>query len=228
FSISSKRLESLTLWSLLSGVLGARLFYFLRFPQAFWANPLDILSLSPFLLDFQGGIAVALTVALIYGQKHKMPFWATLDAFTPSFAVFAVSLGLARFASGNGYGIETHLPWGVVLWGAVRHPVQVYEVLLTLLIFYMVLPVRSREGISKRQNSGVLFLKFVALIAAANLFLETFRAEGVRLFGMVRAEQIIAWLVLALSLWLLGRRQRVAIEIPTELKQGVDSGSKVV
>jgi|YNPNPStandDraft_1061719.scaffolds.fasta_scaffold04560_7 phosphatidylglycerol:prolipoprotein diacylglycerol transferase len=217
FSISTKQLENLTLWSLLSGLVGARLLYFLKFPQAFLANPLDILSLRPFLLDFEGGVTVALIVALIYGQKRKMSFWSTLDALTPGFAVFAVSLGLAHLASGNAYGIETRLPWGIELWGAVRHPVQIYETLAAMLILYLVLPLKFRQETIERQKRGVLFLKFVALSAAANLLLDTFRAEGIRWFGVVRAGQVTAWLVLALSLWLIGRRQQTETENPANL-----------
>lgn len=214
YSIPYRQLENLVLWILLSGLVGARIFYFLRFPQAFSANPLAMILPSPFLLDFEGGILVAVLIALIYGQRHRMPFWETLDALTPGFAVFLIALGLAHIASGNAYGIHTDLPWGVELWGAVRHPVQIYETVLAMFILLMVLPAKLEHD-SVDRVGGLLFLKFVALSAVAQIILATFRAEGARWFGVIRVEQVIAWLVLALALWLIGQRRKRRMEILT-------------
>lgn len=219
YSIPFRQLENLTLWFLFSGLVGARVFYFLRFPQAFFANPLAVILPSPFLLDFEGGALVAVLVTLVYGQRHKMPFWETLDALTPGFAVFVIALGLAHIASGNAYGIRTSLPWGIELWGAIRHPVQIYETLLAVLILWIVLPAKpDREEVDNYQVSGMLFLEFVALSAASQLILETFRAVGVRWFGVVRMEQIIAWLVLALALWLIGQRRKQGVSLRTMIR----------
>lgn len=49
--------------------------------------------------------------------------------------------------------------------------------------------------------SGIPFLTFTALTAGARLFLEAFRGDSTLVFGALRLTQIIAWVVLAVSLF---------------------------
>ncbi|RME86995.1 MAG: hypothetical protein D6770_10510 [Anaerolineae bacterium] len=181
--------------ALLAGVVGGRLIYVARYPQAFLQNPLSLFSLNPGLFDLWGGLAVAAVVALIYGQRKGLAFWPTLDALTPFFATLAVGIALAHLASGGAFGKPTDLPWGVELWGARRHPSQVYEAVAALGILGYVW--WWGRGVAP---SGVLFLRFVALTAGARLFLEAFRGDSILLAGGLRLAQVLAWLVLAIAL----------------------------
>jgi prolipoprotein diacylglyceryltransferase len=58
---------------------------------------------------------------------------------------------------------------------------------------------------------GILFLRFAALTSGARLFLEAFRGDSTLMFGGLRMAQVIAWAVLAISLFLLDRRSRDSI-----------------
>jgi phosphatidylglycerol:prolipoprotein diacylglycerol transferase len=155
------------------------------------------MSLNLDLFDPTGGLAVAIIVALVYGQRRDLPFWPTLDALTPFFAVLSLGLGLAHLASGSAFGKETTLPWGMELWGAVRHPSQVYEILASLLVLGLL----WFQGANHRP--GLHFLTFTALTSAARLILEAFRGDSTLILGGFRLAQIIAWGVLAVSLFLL-------------------------
>ena len=125
--------------------------------------------------------------------------WPTLDALTPFFAIFAVGLALAHLASGSAFGAPTSLPWRMDLWGATRHPSQIYALLASLLTF-------SLLWFQKTDSApGVYFLTFVALTSGWSLFLETFRGDSTLVFGGIRSAQIVAWIVLALSLFLLDK-----------------------
>jgi prolipoprotein diacylglyceryltransferase len=106
-------------------------------------------------------------------KEGSLPLWSTLDALTPFFAVFALGLGLAHLASGSAFGKETTLPWGIELWGAVRHPSQVYEILASLLILGLLWFQRADA------RPGLHFLTFAALTSGcASLFLEAFRGDS--------------------------------------------------
>jgi phosphatidylglycerol:prolipoprotein diacylglycerol transferase len=183
-------------------LLGGRITFALENLSAFTQNPRSLISLNLDLFDPFGGLVVALIVAFIYAQRHNLPFWSTLDALTPLFAVFALGLGLAHLASGSAFGKETALPWGMELWGAVRHPSQVYEILASLLILGLLWFQRAVP------HPGIHFLSFAALTSAARLFLEAFRGDSTLVFGGLRAAQIIAWMVLALSLFFLERQSK--------------------
>ena len=144
-NISSNTLYNLVFIVLIAGVVGARLTYVLHHPDAFAGEPLNILSLNPALLDLFGGIVGATIASMIYGQRQKLTLWSTLDALTPAFAVFSVAIGIAHLASGDAFGAPTELPWGIELWGAKRHPTQIYEsiaatIILVLLLLWQFLP----------------------------------------------------------------------------------------
>jgi phosphatidylglycerol:prolipoprotein diacylglycerol transferase len=217
FGINANDLYNLAFIALISGVIGARLTYILRYPTAFSDNLLSVISLNPGLLDPWGGAAFGTITAIIYGQRKKMGLWATLDSLTPALAIFMVALGFSHLASGNAFGIPTSLPWGIELWGTQRQPTQIYEIIFAALIFWIIWP---KRGLISSRQPGVHFLTFIALSAAARLLLEGFRGDSV-LIGGIRSAQVVAWLVLASSLWGLGRllRKQNAVNEPRKAQE---------
>ncbi len=168
-------LSNLTLIALLAGVVGSRLVYVARYPEAFAASPRSLISLNPGLLDPLGGAAVALLAALIYANRKHMLLLPTLDALTPLLAVMAVALGLAHLASGDAFGIPTNLPVGIELWGAKRHPTQIYETISALVILALFWPggVRIQSWLP-----GTYFFAFTASSVGAQLIFEALRADS--------------------------------------------------
>ena len=201
-SIKPSVLYNLVLITLLFGVVGARIGYVLEFPSAFSDNPLNIISLNLTLFNLFAGIGVGLIAAIIYGQKKQLPLWGILDALTPLFAVFLIAFGISNLASGNAYRSPTDLPWGIDLWGSRRHPTQVYEILLGTIILMIILALIIKN---RNKQDGIIFLVFVACSAFARIFTETFRGDSTVIFTGIRSAQLIAWLILAISLWALGK-----------------------
>jgi phosphatidylglycerol---prolipoprotein diacylglyceryl transferase len=195
--LDPNHLYNLVLICLVVGILGGRVLYAAQYPQAFLANPLSLISLNPGLFDPLAGGAAGLIAGLIYGNRKRLPFWGTLDALTPLFGVMAIAVALSNLASGAAFGAPADLPWAIELWGASRHPSQVYETLAAALILVAVWPGRERAWY---RRPGVRFLTFVALTAAARLFLETFRGDSYLLPYGLRSAQLAAWAVLALAL----------------------------
>jgi len=197
--ISINDLNNITFFPLLGYILGGRVLFALENFSAFAQNPQSLISLNLDLFDLVGGLAVAFIVALVYGQRQKLSLWPTLDALTPLFAIFSFGLGLAHLASGNAFGKETSLPWGIQLWGTMRHPSQVYEVLTSFLILGLLWFQKADS------RPGVHFLTFSALTSGAHLFLEAFRGDSILILNGLRVAQVVAWIVLAFSLFLLDR-----------------------
>jgi phosphatidylglycerol:prolipoprotein diacylglycerol transferase len=201
YGLQSAPLSDLILLALFGLIAGGRLSFALQNWDSFRTSPLDIFSLNPSLFDLTGGLALGFIVALTFGQRKGLAFWSTLDALTPFFATVMVGIGLSHLASGNAFGKETSLPWGIELFGAVRHPSQIYEVALALFIL-------SLFGLQKPfPASGAQFLTFVAWTAGAHLFLEAFRGDSTLIFGSLRLGQILAWMLLAAALVGLNRLQ---------------------
>ncbi|UCD97861.1 MAG: prolipoprotein diacylglyceryl transferase [Chloroflexota bacterium] len=196
-------LYNLVFLVLIFGIIGARLTYAATYPDAFIKNPLSLISLNPGLLDPLAGVLIGITAAIIYTITKKLSIWSTLDSLTPLFAVMGIAIGISNLASGKAFGAPTDQPWGITLWGATRHPTQIYDLFLATLIFAVILILDRTDWAAVPGN---LFISFLALSAGSRLFIEGFRGDSVSIAGSFRTAQVISWFVLAVCLFLLGQR----------------------
>jgi prolipoprotein diacylglyceryltransferase len=201
YGLNPAQIYNLILAGIIGAVIGARLSYVITYSSIFLADPLSILSPNPSLLDPWGAAGGAALSSLIFGQRRRLPLWPTLDALTPFMAVVMVGVGVMHFASGDAFGAPTQLPWGVLLWGEIRHPTQIYEVLAALAITGL-----WRLSHRASLSSGQTFLAFVALSSLAHLFIEGFRGDSVLLPYGLRLAQVLAWVILAAALYGFSRR----------------------
>ena len=195
--LTSDQLYNLVFIGLVGFVLGGRLGFAAQHPAAFIENPISLISRNFGLFDSLSGLAVGFIAAAIYLQRQKLKLWPVLDAFTPALAVVMLAVPLANLASGNAFGAESDLPWAIELWGATRHPVQIYEAVGAAVILWAVWPAR----IMQPQTPGAAFLQFAAYTAFARLIFEAFRGSSQVLFLDIRIMQLAAWAVLAAALW---------------------------
>ena len=194
--INASTLSNAIFYSLVAGLIGARVGYALEFPAVYSARPLSLLSLSPTTLSPSAGLAVGLIVLAIFVQRKAMPTRATLDAIAPGLALFLVFLAIAHILSGDAYGAPTNVPWAIRLWNEYRHPSQFYESFIALTILLII-----RERFPKPEGAGLNFLLTIALSSASRVFLETFRGDSVFWPGGFREAQVIALIIMAISFY---------------------------
>lgn len=106
-------MTSAALYSLIAGVVGARLFFVVHHFEQFRGNLLGIVATWRGGLEFLGGVIVATGLLLIYLRYHKLPVRRYLDII-----VIGLMMGLAFgrigcFLNGDCFGKPTSLPWGV-------------------------------------------------------------------------------------------------------------------
>lgn len=160
---------SLVLYSVLGGIIGARLGYvFFYNPQYYFTNPLEIIFINSGGLSIHGGIIGGILTGFIYAKINKVPIWATADTVVP-----ALILGQAIGRIGcDVFGIPMAEPyfWGVENNNALLHPAQVYEFTLDYLLFgYLWL---------KRLNikyNGQLLVNYLLIFPFIRSFVELFR-----------------------------------------------------
>jgi len=194
--INASTLSNLIFYSLLAGLIGARLGYALEFPAVYLSKPLSLLSLTPTTLSPSTGLAVGLIAFAIFVQRKAMPIRPTLDAIAPGLALFMAFVGLAHVLSGDAYGAPTSVPWAIRLWNDYRHPSQFYETFIALTIFLVI-----RERFPKPEGAGMNFLLTIVLSSASRVFLEAFRGDSVFWPGGFREAQVMALVILAISLY---------------------------
>jgi phosphatidylglycerol---prolipoprotein diacylglyceryl transferase len=197
---------NLTVVLVVAGVLGARLAYVGLHFQIFLQKPVELFSLSPQLLNLSGGLAIAAVVAGIYTRRKGHSLWRILDAFSLAFAILLAFIALSDLASGNSYGLPANLPWAIRMTETPRHPTPIYDLLAALAMIWLLWP-KSNSARSAwiSKYSGQRFILFLILASAARLFLDGFRADSSAIFGSFRQAQVIAWFLLAYSLWQFGR-----------------------
>jgi phosphatidylglycerol---prolipoprotein diacylglyceryl transferase len=183
-----------------AGLIGARLGYVLEHWSAYQSDLGSIVALNFNTLSPLAGVVTGMFAAYLYARRKGVANRRLLDALTPGFIVFAGGLALADLASGDAYGSPLSLPWAIELWGAARHPTQVYQLIAMIAIGVIVLR-------SERPFDGAWFGLFVTLYSAARLFLEGFRGDSETIGGL-RTAQLVSLIVLLIALVLLRRWAR--------------------
>jgi phosphatidylglycerol:prolipoprotein diacylglycerol transferase len=191
YDVSREDLNNITFYSLIALIIGGRISFVLQNLSAFIKSPFGIFSINPDLFDPIGGLAAAVIVSLVYGQRRGLKFWSTLDALTPLFSVLSIGLGLSHLAAGTFFGKESSLPFAIDLWNATRHPTQIYETLAALLTFGLIWLRKENP------TSGFLFLTFAALTAFSQIIIQSFRADATLIFAGINPTQAAAWIILA-------------------------------
>lgn len=201
YSLSSDKIYNLLLYSLVSGVVGARVSFLAGSFQAFLADPWSVFSLSQTMFDLPGGLIIGSTTFVLFVYKNNLAISRAADGITPFLAVLNLGLGFSHLAGGTAYGAPTNLPWGIDLWGAVRHPTQIYLIISSLIILTVIFISKP----SSADRPGKIFLTFLSLTSGSYLFLEAFRGDSNLIRFGIRSRQIISWLILAGSLRGLGK-----------------------
>ncbi len=135
-------------------------------------------------------LAVFLTW-VVYARLNGIPTLPLADALSPGAALAWALVSLGDLASGDAYGSPTSLPWGIDLWGARRHPTQIYYMVGALVLF-LALWLRR-----KKASTGEQTLLFLGGAGTIMLFVGAFRANPGTTIGGLRTEQVIGLILLA-------------------------------
>lgn len=167
--IDTEMLYNLAMGLVISGILGARIFYILVYNLDYYIqNPAEIIMLQHGGLSIHGGLLGGFIFGAWFIRKHKLNFWVLADTVAP-----AIALGTAIGRVGcDVFGVPMSKPWfwGVNVKGQVLHPTQLYEFVLDYFIFFLLWRFRQRT-----RFDGQLFLIYIALYAAARGIVEFFR-----------------------------------------------------
>lgn len=166
------------------------------------SGSLSFAALMPYVsgMVFYGGLFGAIIAVLIYTNINKEIGRADVfDIFAVSVPLFHAFGRVGCFFAGCCYGVEsnfgiaTYLNTSPAHYGISRFPVQLFEALVNLLIFALLLFLFKRKKLL-----GKLTFLYLALYAPARFVLEFFRGDSVRgfIFGL-STSQFISLLIMA-------------------------------
>lgn len=204
---------------LIAAIIGARLYYVL-FSELSWfiTHPFEILAIWKGGLSLHGGIIGGLLAGIGFSRKKGLPVWRFADALAPS-VILGQAIGrIGCTLNGCSYGRPTDLPWGIVFTDPNSlaphdmplHPTQIYEMILSLILFAGLWAMRKRISFD-----GGLFLLYVMGYGVIRFFLEFFRGDSLLVFNLVpipHAMSIIVFLI-GIGLYLYRNKTRSLITL---------------
>ncbi|HEY2782802.1 MAG TPA: prolipoprotein diacylglyceryl transferase family protein [Steroidobacteraceae bacterium] len=213
-ALTHTRIADLVLISVIAGLVGARVFSILDYPEQFLQHPAAMI-FTRTGFSIYGGLCFGLLTGVIFLRKYAIPILPTLDAAAPSMMLgYAIGRLGCQFSGDGDWGIASNMQlkpgwlpdwiWaqtyegnisGVVLPGGGVYPTPVYETAMALVLFGALLMLRSR-----RYQPGFLFSTYLMFAGFERLLIEKIRINvDYHLFGLAftQAEAISFTLVLA-------------------------------
>ena len=193
--ISRDDASSLLFTAMVSGIVGARLFYVVQFSSQFRNNFWEIFRVDRGGLVFYGGFLLAIAALYCHCRIRKIDFIRALDLFAPAMAASHACGRIGCFLNGCCYGAPTDLPWGVVYpegafprlrYGAMAlHPAQLYEAAWNFAVCGLFL------WLLRRTPRGVPMSIYLALYGAFRFINEFWRGDNPKvLLGCTPAQVI--------------------------------------
>jgi len=202
--LPEERVFNAGMLALLAGLVGARLGYVLIHWSAYQNDLGGIAALTSGALSTPAGLLVGMGVAALYLRLRRPSTPVLLDVLAPALALMFAFVSLADWSRGSAFGAVSDLPWAVELWGARRHPTQIYELLAALATLGL-LAYALRARFKRRLYDGFIFSLFLLTYGAARLFIDAFRADPWLLPGGYRAVQVIGLGAVLLALRSMSR-----------------------
>lgn len=194
--ISPNHILDLSLYIVISGIVGARLLYILMNFSYYFKHPIEIFLLQKGGLSYYGGFLLALIVGFLVARKRRLPLAKIADLIALYLPLGHAISRIGCYLNGCCYGKPTEMICAVQFpsyslaahhFGSNHfiHPVQLYSVLMNLFIFIIL-------NLYKKQFEGELIFDYMILYGIGRFILEIFRADTPVVFLGLSAFQFIS------------------------------------
>jgi phosphatidylglycerol:prolipoprotein diacylglycerol transferase len=179
YGIDKDSLSTMSVWAVIMGVIGARVFWVLQEWDYYSKNPSSILHLTEGGMTSYGGIAFGLATVLIWCKRTGVRFANVFDLLAaPALVMHAVGR-IGCFLNGCCYGSPCDLPWAVTVHpdsGPIYfgHPAQLYDTLMSMAAAGFLLWLERRTFAIRRP--GIYGALFFVLYGASRFVYEIYRS----------------------------------------------------
>ncbi|MEG1849054.1 MAG: prolipoprotein diacylglyceryl transferase [Oscillospiraceae bacterium] len=238
FGIHPDRMMDIALYSVVAGLVGARLYYVAFSWDYYSRHPEEIIRIWEGGIALYGGVIGAFLMAWLLCRRWKTPFLNGADC-----AVGGLILGQAigrwgNFVNIEAFGGNTTLPWGMTgptivayleahkeALGAIGmaidptmpvHPTFFYESIWNLIGFLLIVCYTKR-----RRFNGELSLFYCGWYGLGRVWIEGLRTDSL-MWGSLRISQVLAGVGVAASLavwlWLTAKAKAGTLSAPMLLE----------
>jgi len=211
-ALTADDVMNFVIWTVVGGVIGARLYY-VAFNLGFYsANPLEIPAVWHGGLAIHGGMIGGIAAAFMYLKRKDIRFWKMADCVAPALILGQAFGRFGNFMNGDAHGRPTDAPWGIVFPpesiagsenpGVPLHPTMLYEMSINLSIFLFIwLSLRKRP-----HRDGFIFAVYIASYSLGRFVVEHFRADSLML-GPIKVAQLVSLLIAAAAIAIIISRR---------------------
>lgn len=189
-------ISDLIFYTLIIGILGARVYYCVFNLDYYLANPSEILKIYNGGLAIHGGVIAGLIFVYFYTKKKNVSFIKILDIVAPA-VIIAQSFGRwGNFFNQEAHGGITtyqnlknmHIPEfiinGMHIEGKYYYPTFFFESIWCLIGFIILMIARKNKNLRKGFQIGFYFIWY----GIGRFFIETFRTDSLMFFGLKIAQ----------------------------------------
>ncbi len=189
-------ISDLIFYTLIIGILGARVYYCVFNLDYYLANPSEILKIYNGGLAIHGGVIAGLVFVYFYTKKKNISFIKILDIVAPA-VIIAQSFGRwGNFFNQEAHGGITtyqnlknmHIPEfiinGMHIEGKYYYPTFFFESIWCLIGFIILMIARKNKNLRKGFQIGFYFIWY----GIGRFFIEALRTDSLMFFGLKIAQ----------------------------------------
>ncbi len=217
YEIKKEDLLDLGVWILISGVLGARIFYVGIHLEYYLKHPLEILLINKGGLVYYGGLIGSTLAALVFIQKKKTNLWILGDILMAVLPVGQMFGRIGCFMNGCCFGIPSTsfirvtFPMNSFAFEHYQeftpvHPVQLYEAFGAGVLFLLL-----SHFMEKKKFHGQIMALYCVFYGILRFVVEFYRADSMKLNEALTISQGISIAIIAIGfiLYLFRRKNRI-------------------
>ncbi len=212
------------MWTLLGGIVGARLYHVLTpppsmmppgTPNPYLQNPAAVLQIWKGGLGIPGGVTGGAFALWLFAKKRGHGFVVWADVAVPGLLLAQAIGRWGNFVNQELYGLPSNLPWAIYIAPENRiaafaqyetfHPLFLYESVLNLLGCLLLL--WAARNYSKRLLTGEIALGYFIIYPTIRFCLEFIRVDSSQIGGLNANQNLMAIVVVASILTLIVRRR---------------------
>ena len=215
FHLKKEIMIDLAPYLIISGIIGARLYYCALNYDFYLRFPTEILAIRHGGISIHGAIMGGALGLLAFSYRHKINFLKLAD-------VTAIGLALAQaigrwgnFFNSEAFGTPCNLPWKLYIAPQYRpipyqdyqffHPTFLYESILDIILF-IILFILAKKGIIKKE--GNIALIYLILYSLIRILVESLRLDCVRYVLGMPVAIFVSICIIILSTIILVMRKR--------------------
>lgn len=201
-------LIDLLFYSIIFGILGARLYYVLFNLSYYLLNPIEIFQIWNGGLAIHGGIISALIFIIVFSKKKKINLNKLLDILVVGLILGQAIGRWGNFFNQEAYGAITtidnlknlNIPDfiinGMFILGEYRQPTFLYESIWCLIGFIIIIVIRKYV---KKLKVGQITSFYLIWYGIERLIIEGFRSDSLML-GPIKIAQLISLIFIIIGI----------------------------